>query len=342
MAFARSAGGRKSEDTRMVNTLKYVFGPVPSRRLGRSLGIDPVPLKACNWNCVYCQLGRTVPVTNERKDFIPPDIILSEIREALGRQERNTVDWITFAGSGEPLLHASIGRLVAGVKSMTDIPVALLTNGSFLHLSDVRDAALPVDAVLPSIDAGSADVFRKINRPHPGVSYEQHIGGLVAFREAYKGKFWPEVMLVRGLNDTEKALSDIARVLERLRPDLVHINVPTRPPSETWVGPPDDEGLMRAVGILGRSVLVVVPGELEFDAGPFDSVVEALIGIVSRHPVREEEIRRMLRRWPAIDVSRALAEVAASGRVQFIERFGIRFWSAAGSRYSRDDREKTR
>ncbi len=326
----------------MKYAFRYVFGPVPSRRLGRSLGIDPVPLKACNWNCVYCQLGRSTPVMNERKDFSPPEEILAEIREALNRYGHEDIDWVTFAGSGEPLLHASIGRLVAGVKGMTGVPVALLTNGSFLHLAEVREAVLSVDAVLPSIDAGSPDVFRKVDRPHPDVSYEQHIEGLVAFRQAYKGKFWPEVMLVKGLNDTEEELSHIARVLARLQPDLVHINIPTRPPAETWVEPPDDEGLMRAVGILGRSVPVAVPGGVDFDAGRFDSIADALVDIVNRHPMRIEEIRSMLRRWPAAEVDRALADVQASGRVQLIDRFGTWFLAAAGSRYSRDDRKKTR
>jgi wyosine [tRNA(Phe)-imidazoG37] synthetase (radical SAM superfamily) len=317
--------------------MKYVFGPVPSRRLGRSLGIDPVPLKACNWNCVYCQLGRSTPVIGERKEYAPPDEIVAEVREAIRQHGREAIDWVTIVGSGEPLLHKGIGRVIAGVKSTTDLPVALLTNGSFLHLEEVRQAVLPVDAVMPSIDAGSAEMFRKVDRPHPGISFAQHVEGLVAFRMEYHGKFWPEVMLVRGLNDNEKALSDIATVLERLEPDVVHVNVPTRPPAEGWVEPPDAEGLMRAIAILGRSATVVVPGDLDFDAARFDSIDDAIVEIVSRHPMREEEIRRMLRRWPARDVDRALAEVEATGRVQVVERFGARFLAAAGSRYSRRD-----
>ncbi len=320
--------------------MKYVFGPVPSRRLGRSLGIDPVPLKTCNWNCVYCQLGRSTPVVNERKDYFPPEEILAAVEQTLARLAPGDVDWITYAGSGEPLLHASIGRLVAGVKQMTNLPVALLTNGSFLHLAEVRDAVLAVDAVLPSIDAGSAEVFRRVDRPHGGISFEEHIEGLVAFRQAYRGKFWPEVMLVKGLNDTEAALADIAAVLERLRPDIVHINVPTRPPAETWVEPPDDEGLMRAVAILGRSTQVVVPGEPEAALRSFETIVDAVIGIVTRHPMREEEIRRALNRWSPAEVSRALAEIEASGRIQKIERFGATFWTAPGSRYSQDGHDR--
>jgi len=143
---------------------------------------------------------------------------------------------------------------------------------------------------------------------------------------------------VKGLNDTERALADIAAVLKRLRPDLVHINVPTRPPAEAWVEPPDDEGLMRAIAILGQSAQVVVPGEADIDLGNFDTIVDAVIDIVSRHPMREEEIRRALHRWSPAEVHDALAEVEASGRIQIVERLGARFWTAAGSRYSQDER----
>ncbi len=313
--------------------MKYVFGPVPSRRLGRSLGIDPVPLKTCNWNCVYCQLGRSVPMKIERKAYAPPDDVLREVQEALRSLERK-IDWITFAGSGEPLLHSGIGRLVGGVKSMTRLPVAILTNGSFLHLPEVRDAILAADAVLPSIDAGSADMFSKIDRPHPGITFEQHIEGLEAFRPMYRGKLWPEVVLVKGLNDTAEALEDIASTLGRLRPDLVHINLPTRPPAESWVEPPDDEGLMRAIAILGRSLPVATPGDVNVEIDGFGSISDAIVAVVSRHPMREEEIRRALGRLGAAAVGEALAEAAASGRIQSVERFGVRFWSAAGSRYS--------
>jgi wyosine [tRNA(Phe)-imidazoG37] synthetase (radical SAM superfamily) len=313
--------------------VKYVFGPVPSRRLGRSLGVDPIPLKTCNWNCVYCQLGRSVPLEIERREYAPTEDILREIEDTIGRIGQN-IDWVTFAGSGEPLLHSGIGRLIAGVKSMTTTPVAVLTNGSFLHLAECRAALLPADAVLPSVDAGSAGVFKKIDRPHPGISFEQHIEGLETFRREYQGRFWPEVVLVKGINDATETLEEIAVVLERLRPDVVHLNVPTRPPAESWVEPPDDEGLMRAIAIIGRSLPVVVPVDAGVELGEVDSVPDAVVAIVSRHPMREEEIRRILLRRTDGEVSAALAEAAADGRVQVVERFGARFWTAAGSRYS--------
>jgi wyosine [tRNA(Phe)-imidazoG37] synthetase (radical SAM superfamily) len=313
--------------------MKYVFGPIPSRRLGRSLGIDPVPLKTCNWNCVYCQLGRSMPMRIERKSYAPPDDVLREVRESLINLERN-IDWITFAGSGEPLLHSGIDRLIGGVKSMTRLPVAVLTNGSLLHLPEVRESVLAADAVLPSIDAGSADMFSKIDRPHPGITFEQHIEGLEAFRVMYRGKLWPEVVLVKGLNDTAEALEDIASALGRLRPDLVHINLPTRPPAESWVEAPDDEGLMRAIAILGRSLPVAAPGDVSIELDGLESIADAIVAIVSRHPMREEEILRALGPRRAVEVADAIAEAAASGRIKSVERFGARFWSAAGSRYA--------
>jgi len=133
-----------------------VFGPLSSRRLGRSLGIDPVPPKTCNWNCVYCQLGRSVPLINERRDYLPPDDIMEELRRALRIQPPAEIDWVTFLASGEPTLHASLGRMIRQVKAFTRIPVAVITNGSLLYRPEVQEELMPADAVLPSLDAGTA------------------------------------------------------------------------------------------------------------------------------------------------------------------------------------------
>ena len=230
--------------------MKYVFGPVPSRRLGQSLGIDTIPLKTCNWNCVYCQLGRTRPVTNRRKEYFPAEEILMEVEQSLDSHDPGEIDWVTFVGSGEPTLHANIGWLIREVKKITELPVAVITNGSLLYLPEVRLELIAANAVLPSLDAGTAKLYRHINRPHPGITYERFLEGLVDFQRRYWGKLWIEVMLVRDLNDTEEALRALAEVLEYIEPDEVHINFPTRPPVETWVQPPDDEGLMRASAIL--------------------------------------------------------------------------------------------
>jgi wyosine [tRNA(Phe)-imidazoG37] synthetase (radical SAM superfamily) len=189
------------------------------------LGIDTIPLKTCNWNCVYCQLGRTQPLVNERKEYYPAEEILAETQEALRAHRPGEINWVTFVGSGEPLLHTSMGWLIRQVKNITDLPVAVITNGSLLYLPDVRQELVAADAVLPTLDAGTADLYHKINRPYPKLTFEQLVEGLIAFREEYRGKLWVEVMLVQGLNDTPQALRDIASVLQMIKPDAVHISL---------------------------------------------------------------------------------------------------------------------
>jgi wyosine [tRNA(Phe)-imidazoG37] synthetase (radical SAM superfamily) len=313
--------------------MKYVFGPVPSRRLGQSLGIDTIPLKTCNWNCVYCQLGRTKPLTNKRKDYFPPIEIAAEIHEALQAHQPGEIDWVTFVGSGEPLLHASTGWLIRQAKNITDLPVAVITNGSLLYLPEVRQELLAADAVLPSLDAGTTALYRKINRPHPEITFERVVEGLIAFRNEYHGKLWVEIMLVNGLNDVQQALWDIVDVLKKVRPDAVHINLPTRPPVETWVKPSNQENLMQALAILGNIAEVVHPAEGSFDLSGYDDPVDAILAIITRHPMRQEEIERSLARWSPSQVEQVLVNLEGSQRAQIVERYGVRFWSAAPSIY---------
>jgi wyosine [tRNA(Phe)-imidazoG37] synthetase (radical SAM superfamily) len=313
--------------------MKYVYGPVPSRRLGQSLGIDTIPLKTCNWNCIYCQLGRTVPLINERQEYYPSADILAEVKAALASHQPGEIDWVTFVGSGEPTLHSGIGRLIWEVKSMTDLPIAVITNGSLLYLPEVRHDLIQADVVMPSLDAGTAVLYRQLNRPHPEVTFDRLVAGMITFRQEYSGQIWVEVMLVQGLNDTETALREIAAVLYLIQPDEVHINLPTRPPAETWVRPSDEEGLLRARAILGDIATVVHPVEGEFDLSGFETAVDAIIAIITRHPMRQEELERTLARWAPDRVQEALAELEAGGRAQVVKRYGARFWSAAPSRY---------
>jgi len=313
--------------------MKYVFGPVPSRRLGQSLGIDPVPLKTCNWNCVYCQLGRSIPLTNERREYFPREDIIAEVEQALASHQPGQIDWVTLVGSGETTLHAGIGWLIRQVKSLTRLPVAVITNGSLLYLPEMRLELSPADAVLPSLDAGNARLYRKLNRPHPEASFKRLVDGLVAFRKEYRGKLWVEVMLVRGLNDTEPALNEIAAILKYIKPDEVHILQPDRPPVETWVQPSDEEGLLRARAILGDIAKVVHPASGSFDLSGTDSLVDAVVGIITRHPMREDELIETLKRFSPGDVSAMLTEMEKCGKAQVVERYGVRFWSASPAYY---------
>jgi wyosine [tRNA(Phe)-imidazoG37] synthetase (radical SAM superfamily) len=318
--------------------MKYVFGPVPSRRLGQSLGIDTIPLKTCNWNCVYCQLGRTHPVTNERRDYFPPEDVVNEVHQALDTHGPGQIDWVTFVGSGEPTLHASIGWLIREVKALTDLPVAVITNGSLLYLPEVRDALIAADAVLPTLDAGTPELYRRVNRPHPEVTFERLLEGLVAFRYDYRGHLWLEIMLVRGLNDTEYALSRIADAVRRIGPDKIHLGLPTRPPAEPWVQPVDEAGLMRARAILGDVAQVIYPAEGEFDLTGLENVLDVIVAIITRHPMSQAELERTLSRWTPGQVSKALLQLEMSGQAQVVERYGVWFWSAAAAHYAHDSR----
>jgi wyosine [tRNA(Phe)-imidazoG37] synthetase (radical SAM superfamily) len=274
-----------------------------------------------------------VPLINARRNYILPEVILAEVQAALSAHRSGEIDWITFVGSGEPTLHASIGLLIRQVKTLTDVPVAVITNGSLLYRPEVRQELLAADAVLPTLDAGDADLYRKINRPWPELTFERLVDGLIAFRREYTGKLWIEVMLVKGLNDSEEALRAIARVVHRLQPDQVHINLPTRPPAETWVQPADEEGLMRATAILGDIASVVHPAEGTFDLCGCANLIDAIVGIITRHPMREAELRQALERWSPQQIGEALSDLAASGQAQIVERYGARFWSAAAAHY---------
>jgi wyosine [tRNA(Phe)-imidazoG37] synthetase (radical SAM superfamily) len=235
-------------------------------------------------------------------------------------------------GSGEPTLHASIGWLIRQVKDkISNIPVAVITNGALLHIPEVRQELLAADAVLPSLDAGTAKLYRQINRPHARISFKRHLEGLVSFRNEFEGKLWIEVMLVRGLNDTEEALGDIAAALQRIKPDEVHINSPTRPPVETWIQPTDEEGLLRAREIFGKHARVVSLIEGTFHIEECESIVDAIIGIITRHPVSEEELFKTLKEFPQEIVSETLKALQVSGRVQVVKRHGTHFWSGAPS-----------
>ena len=313
--------------------MKYVFGPVPSRRLGQSLGIDTIPLKTCNWNCVYCQLGRSTPLCNRRSEYIPINDILSQIKISLRAHNRDEIDWVTFVGSGEPTLHTGIGELIRKVKDMTDIPVGVITNGSLLYLGSLREALAAADAVLPSLDAGKPETYKKIHRPHPEIGYEQYVDGLIQFQREYQGQFWLEVMLVSGANDTEEELQAIAEKIDRIQPTQVHLSAPTRPPAEKWVKPPDQEAIRRGIAILGEvaEVTTQVSGVFDLDSG--ENIIEGIIAIITRHPMSEEQLLFSLADYGDQQRSKIIQDLKASGQAQIIERFGKRFWSAVPAVY---------
>ncbi|MGW8266598.1 MAG: radical SAM protein [Longimicrobiales bacterium] len=305
---------------------RYVFGPVFSRRLGQSLGIDPLPPKTCNWNCIYCQLGKTSPLRSRRAEYVPSREVIREVERALSRVEEGAVDWVTFVGSGETLLHLGLGWMLRATKDLTDLPVAVITNGSLLSDPGVRTELLAADAVLPSLDAGTPELFRKINRPHPGIPFQDHLSGLEAFRNEYGGRLLLEVMLVRGLNDAADALSDLAAAIRRIRPDAVHLSSPHRPPAEPWVCATDDEGFMRAMSVLGSAATVLHPAEQVLLLPDPRFATEILLGTLVRHPMSEAQLRRALAGWAPSQAAAFLDSLEASPRIKKTIRHGETFW----------------
>lgn len=321
--------------------MPYIYGPILSRRLGQSLGVDPVPLKTCNWNCVYCQLGRTTPLVNERREYVPRHELMTELATVLQRHARThadnpaggAIDFISFVGSGEPTLHVGLGWMLRRTKELSTIPLAVITNGSLLYRPDVRSELAVADVVMPTLVAGTPALYRQINRPHPDLTFARLVRGMELFRRQFTGKLWVEVMLIRGLNDDEEALTQLASALQRVEPDAVHITLPDRPPSETWVEPPDAEGLMRATAILGDIAEVAHPAADAYDLGDNVSNVDAVIDIITRHPMSHTQLMRTLQGGAPDAVEATLDALVQSGRAQLVERHGTLFWTAVESHF---------
>ncbi len=264
----------------------YVYGPVPSRRLGKSLGIDLVPFKTCTYNCIYCQLGRTTRKTVQRQDWVAPDMVLEQLSIELNKP----CDTITLAGSGEPTLHSRIGELIGGIKEITDVPVAVLTNGSLLSLVDVRRDLLQADIVLPSLDAGNETLFRHVNRPHREIRFENMVQGLVDFRSCYEGQIWLEIFLLGGVNGLPASMEEIAAIAEKISPDRIQLNTVTRPPAEPFAMQVP-ESLMRclAPAFHGKAEIIA-----DFKGNPrkeeSDTSRDTVKNLIMRRPCTLEDI----------------------------------------------------
>jgi wyosine [tRNA(Phe)-imidazoG37] synthetase (radical SAM superfamily) len=274
-----------------------------------------------------------------RREYIPSQDILNEIQQALAKHQPGEIDWITFVGSGEPTLHSELGWLIQQVKKLTDLPVAVITNGALLYLPKVRTELTAADAVLPSLDAGNPRLYRKINRPWPKFTFERLVEGLVTFRQEYIGKLWIEVMLLRGVNDTDEALKEIAPAISEIRPDQVHLLLPVRPPAESWVQPADETGLQRAQAILGKVTHVVQPVVVQTVSHNTDDLESAILGIITRHPMREEELCAALGRWSPGEIKQVLDKFQSAQKAKWVIRHGKQFWSAAGAYYATEESE---
>ncbi len=313
--------------------MKHVFGPLSSKRLGQSLGVDLLPPKSCTWNCIYCQLGKTRKLITERQEFFPKEEILDEIRRAI--EEKRAIDWITFVGSGETMLYKGIGWLISEVKKLTSIPVAVITNGSLFYLPEVRREVLEADAIMPSLNAGSEALHDRIGRPAHDLGFHRHVEGLAALRKEYRGKLWIEVMLLGGINDSDEALTDIAEALREIGPDMVHIVLPTRPAPDQVVHLPSEERIKRAIAVFSEVAPVVHPAKGVMDLSAETDLLEAVTAIVSRHPVQQRELQKAVENCFSGDrqkASDAMTSLLKSGRFAIVDHHGEPYWVMKGEK----------
>jgi wyosine [tRNA(Phe)-imidazoG37] synthetase (radical SAM superfamily) len=305
---------------------RFVYGPVPSRRLGFSLGVDILPFKTCSLDCVYCQLGSSGRTIGRRRAYFSPRQVLSQVRAALGSARR--VDHITFSGSGEPTLNKNLGRIIRGIKKMTRVPVAVLTNGTLLTRKDVRADLIEADVVVPSLDAVMPRLFRAVNRPHSSLEAGRIIDGLARFRREFGGQIWLEIMLVRGVNDAPDDIRALKEAIAMIRPDRIQLNTVVRPPAEASAHPLTTRELDRVRRALGNKAEVVADFEKESRAwGPGD-LEEAITAVVKRRPVTAADISASLSRHRD-EVLKALGRLLDSGRVRAVRHGRKTFYEAA-------------
>ncbi len=293
---------------------KYLFGPVRSRRLGISLGVDMVPYKTCTLNCIYCECGATTDYPTQRGEFVPTAAVKKELDDYLSSHPE--VDFVTFGGSGEPTLHSGIGEIARFIKdNFPQVKTALLTNSTFFHMPDVRQQVLAFDLILPSLDAVSQKAFVKINKPMVSVDCEMIIEGLEKLSAQFKGQIWLEVFIVPGINDTKKELTLFKEAIERIKPTRVQLNSLDRPGTCSWLTPASAQQLQQvadflmplAVEIIARNFPPPDPQKLRLKAS-------SLLSIIKRRPSTVEDLSVSLG-MTLNEVSKLLDELSQSGTI---------------------------
>ena len=266
---------------------KFTFGPVNSRRLGLSLGVDIVPGKFCTLDCIYCEAGKTTTRTTTRQEFFNVEEIISEIDRAIS--EYPDIEHITISGSGEPTLNRNMGKIISEIKKHINIPVAVLTNGTLLNDPDVRADLLEADIVIPSLDAVTQETFKKVNRPSPDLQIDSIIEGLKLFRKQYKGALWLEILFVEGINDNDDELLKMKEIIEQINPDKVHINTVVRPPACAIARPVSEQRLIEIQKILGDKS-EIIGGVTSKHKDGHETNSQSILELLKRRPMTLNDI----------------------------------------------------
>lgn len=273
-----------------MDDFKYVYGPVPSRRMGLSVGISPIAKGHCNYSCIYCQLGRTRSMINKREEYFNCEDIIQEFKEYL--KDDIEFDVVTIVGEGEPLLYSKLGLLIKELKQLTEKPIAVITNGALLSEASVREELKEADIVLPSLDACNEEIYKKINRPHGKINFQEVVEGLISFSKEYKGQLWIEIMIVKDINDSRECFLSLKELLNKIDYHRIYINSPVRPPAETFVEQPTKETIEEAVSILGGISIDKLVSEGFYSE--IEDDYEAVLSIIKRHPMNQFEIKSFI------------------------------------------------
>jgi len=292
--------------------MPYVFGPVPSRRLGLSLGVDLIPAKTCSFDCLYCQVGKTTSKTIQRKSFTPVQEVVSEIKERL---LQTVPDAITLAGSGEPTLHSEIGQIITLIKDITDINVALLTNGALLWMETVRKDVLGADIIMPTLSSSLEATFKKIHKPHPQLELKTVIDGLILLRQEYKGSLFLEMVFLAGINDTDKELEGLKNLTDRISPDKIQLNTVVRPPADSRAMSLDRKRLMEIKDFFGNNAEIIADVPLQYGTWKKNSTSRNLLDMVKRRPLRPVDIANSLN-LPMLDVETLVKNLLTKGHLR--------------------------
>jgi wyosine [tRNA(Phe)-imidazoG37] synthetase (radical SAM superfamily) len=276
-----------------------VFGPVPSRRLGKSIGINNIPPKICTYSCVYCQLGKALKMSADRQEFFSPEELATEVKQKLEKAAANneTTDYLTIVPDGEPTLDVNLGKLIDLLKTL-NIKTAVITNSSLIHMPEVRKDLLKADWVSLKIDSALEDVWRKIDRPHGKIRLNSILQGIVKFADIFKGQLNTETMLVNNINDHDQTLRKTAEFIKKINPSISYLSVPTRPPSAKWVVAPKEQEINQAyqivAGILSKVELLTGYEGNEF--AYTGNIEEDILSITSVHPMREDAVQKYLKK----------------------------------------------
>ncbi len=299
---------------------KFLFGPVPSRRLGMSLGVDLIPKKVCSLDCVYCEVGKTTKLTLERKEYVKTELVKNELTDYFNNNP--DPDFITFSGYGEPSLNIKIGEILNFIKQLKpNIPVAVLTNGTLLYNEDVRKSLMQADVVLPSLDAASEEAFKKINRPADGLTIKQHIDGLIKFSEEFKGKIWLEIFILPGYNDDESELMKLKKLILKIKPDSVQLNTLDRPGTVNDLRGASHIELKHVLDFWGMDNVIIIansPSRKNIKSYRTDTE-NVILETISRRPCTVDDISKITGKH-VNEINKYLDVLEAEGKIKTVKQ----------------------